>query len=193
MPIGWEFDTKTGTWINRKLDKDSGSSDSKQASPTPTAGKGDSLKKAEATLKAQEYIIEGTATIAFPNPYLEAIKTVTFLNLGQNFSGEYKVCVVKNTISKSGYTQTLDVMRNATGLGFFGKKEPAETPTRTPKPVVEPVKKEEVYHTVVKGDTLWAIAKKYYGNGAEYPKIVAANPSIKDPHWIYPGQKFLIP
>ncbi len=30
-------------------------------------------------------------------------------------------------------------------------------------------------YTVKKGDTLWKIAEHYYGKGAEYPKIVAAN------------------
>ena len=50
------------------------------------------------------------------------------------------------------------------------------------------------YHTVKKGDTLWGIAKKYYGNGAQYKKIYNANKSkIKNPDLIYPGQKFLIP
>lgn len=50
------------------------------------------------------------------------------------------------------------------------------------------------YHTVKKGDCLWNIAKKYYGNGSKYTKIYEANKSkIKDPHWIYPGQVFLIP
>ena len=50
------------------------------------------------------------------------------------------------------------------------------------------------YHTVKKGDTLWAIAKKYYGNGAQYTKIYNANKSIiKNPDLIYVGQKFLIP
>lgn len=48
-------------------------------------------------------------------------------------------------------------------------------------------------YTVKKGDTLWAIAKKYYGSGAQYPKIVAANSSIKNPNLIYPGQVFTIP
>lgn len=48
-------------------------------------------------------------------------------------------------------------------------------------------------HTVQAGDTLWAIAKKYYGNGAEYPKIVSANSGIKNPNLIYPGQVFAIP
>lgn len=50
------------------------------------------------------------------------------------------------------------------------------------------------YHTVKKGDNLWNIAKSYYGNGAQYTKIYNANKDkIKDPHWIYPGQVFLIP
>lgn len=50
------------------------------------------------------------------------------------------------------------------------------------------------YHTVKKGDCLWNIAKKYYGNGAQYKKIYNANKSkIKNPNLIYPGQKLLIP
>ena len=48
------------------------------------------------------------------------------------------------------------------------------------------------YYTVVKGDTLWAIAKKYYGNGSQYPKIAKAN-NISNPDIIHVGQKLLIP
>src|SRR5574344_863326 len=59
----------------------------------------------------------------------------------------------------------------------------------SPKKDPEPAKR---YHTVVRGDTLWGIAKKYYGNGSRYPEIAKAN-GIKNPDLIYPGQKFLIP
>ena len=55
----------------------------------------------------------------------------------------------------------------------------------TPKPSAK-------YHTVVKGDTLWAIAKKYYGNGNRYPEIARAN-NIVNPNIISVGQKLLIP
>lgn len=48
------------------------------------------------------------------------------------------------------------------------------------------------YHTVVKGDTLWAIAKKYYGDGNRYPEIARAN-NIANPNIISVGQKLLIP
>lgn len=50
------------------------------------------------------------------------------------------------------------------------------------------------YYIVVSGDTLWAIAKKYYGKGSEYIKIYNANKDkIKNPSLIYPGQKLVIP
>lgn len=50
------------------------------------------------------------------------------------------------------------------------------------------------YHTVKIGDCLWAIARKYYGSGSQYPKIVKANKGvIKAENTIYPGDKLLIP
>lgn len=49
-------------------------------------------------------------------------------------------------------------------------------------------------YTVKKGDTLWAIAAKYYGSGAQYNKIYNANTDkISNPNLIYPGQVFTIP
>lgn len=57
-----------------------------------------------------------------------------------------------------------------------------------------PAVTENKTHTVVSGDTLWGIAKKYYGNGALYTKIYEANSGmIKNPNLIYPGQVFTIP
>lgn len=49
-------------------------------------------------------------------------------------------------------------------------------------------------YTVQKGDTLWAIAKAKYGNGADYTKIVSANKDkVSNPNLIYPGQVLTIP
>lgn len=50
----------------------------------------------------------------------------------------------------------------------------------------------KTYHTVKSGDTLWGIAKKYYGNGNRYPEIAKAN-NIVNPDIIRVGQKLLIP
>lgn len=49
-------------------------------------------------------------------------------------------------------------------------------------------------YTVVKGDCLWNIAKKFYGDGSKYTKIYNANKDkIKNPNLIYPKQILWIP
>ena len=53
---------------------------------------------------------------------------------------------------------------------------------------------EPVFHTVEKGDTLWAISAKALGNGARYEEIFEANkPMLSHPDKIYPGQVLRIP
>ncbi|MDH3633615.1 MAG: peptidoglycan-binding protein LysM [Gammaproteobacteria bacterium] len=50
------------------------------------------------------------------------------------------------------------------------------------------------YYTIVSGDSLSKIAKNFYGNAMDYPKLFDANREvIKDPDLIYPGQKIRIP
>lgn len=64
-----------------------------------------------------------------------------------------------------------------------------ETPTAQTNPAVT----ENKTYTVKKGDTLWGIAKTFYGSGAQYPKIVSSNSGISNPNLIYPGQVLSIP
>ncbi|HIQ07262.1 MAG TPA: peptidoglycan-binding protein LysM [Thiotrichaceae bacterium] len=50
------------------------------------------------------------------------------------------------------------------------------------------------YYVIEKGDSLWEIADKFYGNGSEYKKILTENLEvIKDADLIFPGQKIRIP
>ena len=57
----------------------------------------------------------------------------------------------------------------------------------SPEPNVE-------YYTIVRGDSLSKIAKHFYQNAMDYPKLFDANREvIKDPDLIYPGQKIRIP
>ena len=53
---------------------------------------------------------------------------------------------------------------------------------------------EGAFHTVEKGDTLWAIAQKRYDDGTKYKLIFEANrPMLSHPDKIYPGQVLRIP
>jgi nucleoid-associated protein YgaU len=53
---------------------------------------------------------------------------------------------------------------------------------------------EAQFHTVVSGDNLSKIAKKFYGDANKYPVIFEANkPMLKHPDKIYPGQVLRIP
>ena len=60
------------------------------------------------------------------------------------------------------------------------------SPPRTNEKIIS-----EVIHTVVKGDTLWAIAKKYVNNPFLYPELARLS-NIKNPHRIYPGNRVRI-
>jgi nucleoid-associated protein YgaU len=47
-------------------------------------------------------------------------------------------------------------------------------------------------HTVESGDTLWAIAERFYGDGNQYQRIADAS-GISNPDLIQPGQVLTIP
>lgn len=67
--------------------------------------------------------------------------------------------------------------------------EPQREATTSPAPAAAQT------YTVVKGDCLWNIAKKFYGNGSKYSIIYNANKSVigGNPNLIYPGQVLTIP
>lgn len=66
--------------------------------------------------------------------------------------------------------------------------QPARATTNSPAPAVAQS------YTVVKGDCLYNIAKKFYGSGAKYTTIYNANKGvIGNPNLIYPGQVLTIP
>lgn len=75
----------------------------------------------------------------------------------------------------------------------------ASKPKASPEPqretVNSPAPAQAITYTVVKGDCLWNIAKKYYNNGAKYTVIYNANKSLigGNPNLIYPGQVLTIP
>lgn len=47
-------------------------------------------------------------------------------------------------------------------------------------------------YTVESGDTLWAIAERFYGDGSKY-QVIAAASGVSNPDLIQPGQVLTIP
>ena len=82
----------------------------------------------------------------------------------------------KRRLTEAGYDYS--AIQSIVNARLSGSSKPS-TPTQR-------------YYTVVKGDTLWGIAKRYYGNGSRYPEIARAN-NIANPDIIHIGQKLLIP
>ena len=103
----------------------------------------------------------------------EGFDVVVNINLRQFKVFGTKTCKIK----KSGKKAIIEKKETRSA-----ENSPAPTPSTTKT------------YTVKKGDCLWAIARKFYGNGSKYPAIANANKGkIKSPNLIYPGQVLTIP
>lgn len=47
-------------------------------------------------------------------------------------------------------------------------------------------------HVVRKGDTLWDLAERFYGNPYLWPQLWERNRYVLDAHWIYPGDPLVV-
>ncbi len=116
------------------------------------------------------------------------IKTTGLSNLDVQFD-DGTVTICGDCVSPAVREQAILIAGNIQGV----EKVIADD-LRAPEPKPEePEEKAEVYE-IVSGDTLGAIAKRYYGKASKYMKIFEANRDIiDDPNKIYPGQKIRIP
>ena len=136
---------------------------------------------------------------------LKAGNTVKLKGLGSYLSGNYYVQDITRQISSNGYSHSATLIKTdfgkslKTSTSTTNKKTKKKTPKKTPKkqkkvassPKASSAKRT---YTVKRGDCLWNIAKRFYGNGAKYTRIYDANTNkIANPNLIYPGQIFVIP
>lgn len=110
-------------------------------------------------------------------------------NLGVQFNGPGEVTLTGEAATRADFEKAALMAGNVMGISKVNNRM-----TIAPQKQAAAPEPEADTYEIKKGDTLWAIAEKYYGKGGEYPKIVAANqPMIKDADEIYPGQVLRIP
>lgn len=148
------------------------------------------------------------------NQRLEEMANGNFNSIGENFanlSSEIKKefenmfnLDVKNlTFELEGILKNIRDAEEVKYKAYTGSGSTASKPSQTtaksstgssgssssskPKPAPSPR-----YHTIKKGDTMWDLANKYYGNSLQWKKIAEANSKI-DPRRLQVGKKLLIP
>ena len=97
---------------------------------------------------------------------------------------EYRPIEVPNLSNNTSSSSTSSSTNNSQNTS-----RPSETNTSS--------NNQQKSHKVIKGDSLWDIAQKYYGNGSLYPKIKEANkakyPSLSSSNVIYTNMELIIP
>lgn len=227
----YTYNPKTGKWTHNKATSNSSSksggssqkssssasSGGKQSSNTSSSSKGSNLTATNpsentstgSTEKKYNTIeintLEGNLQFIVTNETikLNAGDTVKLLGLGKYLSGDYYVKEVDRQIGSNGYEHSAVCIR--TDFGDRLKLSTSQESKVTQKPVPSPKKPETKAsrtYTVVRGDCLWNIARKYYGSGTQWKKIYDANQGICGKPYtrggityvmIYPGQKLTIP
>lgn len=215
----YTYDPKTGKWTKKTTNTGGGSSGgggSKKTSGGNTSNSGGSNLTSSnsnknsstgSTEKKYNYIeintLSGTLNFIVTEETikLKAGDTVKLKGLGSYLSGNYYVNDLTRQISSNGYSHSATLIKTD-----FGKSLKTSTSTTKKKTAPKTTKKEKKVtstpkassakrtYTVKRGDCLWNIAKRFYGNGASYTKIYDANTNkIANPNLIYPGQVFVIP
>lgn len=133
------------------------------------------------------------------DPVLTAASCIDVTGLGGKIDGKYYIDKVTTKKSGSGACQmSLELHRvvariKSASIGAVGQAKGDASSGVT-------------FYTVVQGDTLWDIAKRFYGSGMEYTGIYEGNRETietaakergkKDSsqgHWIFPGTVLAIP
>ena len=90
-----------------------------------------------------------------------------------------------------GFKQQLLAVAICTSLGLGMISVAQAAPVRNVNPPALKANAPNVY-IVKKGDTLWDISKRFLKNPLRWREIWASNKHVKNPHWIFPGDRLLM-
>ena len=204
---GYTYNPKTGKWTKSTTNSDDSSksnnnnknkSGNEDNLTSNSSDKNDSTGDVEKKYNTIEInTLSGSLSFIVTEETikLKAGDTVKLNGLGKYLSGNYYVKDITRQISSSGYSHSATLIK--TDFGKFLKVSSSKKSTKKETKKVNSSSKADSAkrtYTVKKGDCLWNIAKKYYGDGRKYTKIYDANTSkIANPNLIYVGQKLVIP
>ena len=95
------------------------------------------------------------------------------------------------TFSALGFKKQLLALAVCVSVGVGVVSVAEAAPARNVNPPALKAGAPQVY-VVKKGDTLWDISKRFLKNPVRWPEIWASNKHVKNPHWIFPGDRLLM-
>ena len=102
-----------------------------------------------------------------------------------------KVFMGMPSFSALGFKQHMLALAVCVSVGAGVISTAQAAPTRNYNPPALKANAPNVY-VVKKGDTLWDISKRFLNNPVRWPEIWASNRHVKNPHWIFPGDRLLM-
>lgn len=156
--------------------------------------------------KSASYFLDYFETLKVDKKPFQFIVSRTLPSGKVLFSTNMKVSLEDYKITeqaKDGFDLTVkiklkqyrDFSTKTVNIKMSGNSNPATTVQNMRAAGTNPSPSAVKTYTVVSGDCLWNIAKRFYGNGAKYTVIYDANKGVigGNPNLIYPGQVLTIP
>jgi len=132
-----------------------------------------------------------TITLNTPETAIQTDVNSTIYNengvVGSEPLADYNITTTEKIIETTPPGETLRKNEQVAKDKAVVKKANKEKPTKAKAKANRRV----IIHRIVKGDTLWAIAKRYVHNPYRYPELAKLS-KIKNPDRIYPGNKVRI-
>lgn len=158
---------------------------------TQASSQYDAELQAAAKVNAANRNVETLEATIKAHPDIVASHCVQVSGLG-NIDGKYYIDQIKHSIGSNGYRMQISAHKVQTAIKVTAPAPSASSGGKS--------------YTVVSGDTLWGISKKFYGTGTKYHVIYDANAELIEAtakshgkknsdngHWIWPGETLFIP
>ena len=171
-----------------------------------TSGASDHLPFANAGARSAYYYIEKMKNLKVSKKPFQFLVT-RYLPNGQPLFENDLTVVLESFSTKEDANEGFDVLLDITLKQYikyttriYNPNSNSSGDSRNEKTT------EKTEYTIKSGDTLWALAKRFYGSGSLYTIIYNANKTViesvaksrgrnssSNGHWIYPGTKLTIP